>query len=157
MSYDVKTTIEHGVVWAEDQNPYGHVSYSRYRHRVGSCLYGITEGYDEWPSKQECDYMIQDKSVITVVKKYKLDVGRHVRYTDSVGISRASTTNVYFVNPRPQIIATYRQGFIEPTRNDGTVSLYSLKQQAIVADVKGSTSYVDVKTGHPVDVLTLGR
>ncbi|KAK5636084.1 hypothetical protein RRF57_011796 [Xylaria bambusicola] len=57
---------------------------------------------------------------------------------------------------RLQIIAAYHQGFIEPTRNNGTVSLYSLKQQAIVAEVKGSTSYVSVKTSRPVDIRTLG-
>lgn len=34
--------------------------------------------------------------------------------------------------------------------------MYSLKQQAIVAEVKGSAVYVDVKTGRPVDIRTLG-
>ncbi|KAI0813916.1 hypothetical protein GGR55DRAFT_486787 [Xylaria sp. FL0064] len=132
MGYDPKTMVEHGVLWAEDHDLYAHVM-----HWAGSCLYRIMEGYDEWLSKQECDDMIQGKSIIIVVKKYELDIRRQVRYPDS-------------------IIAAYRQGFIEPTRNNGTVSLYSLKQQAIVADVKGSTSYVDVKTGRPVDVRTLG-
>ncbi|KAI0476352.1 hypothetical protein GGR56DRAFT_666001 [Xylariaceae sp. FL0804] len=135
--YDPKTMVEHGVVWAEDQDPYGHVMHSQYMHWAGSCLFRIMEGYDEWLSKKECDDMIQGKSVIIVVKKYELDLRRQVRYPDS-------------------IIAAYRQGFIEPTRNNGTVSLYSLKQQAVVADVKGSTSYVDVKTGRPVDIRTLG-
>ncbi|KAI1359937.1 hypothetical protein F5Y08DRAFT_349184 [Xylaria arbuscula] len=137
MGYDPKTMVEHGVVWAEDQDPYGHVMHSQYMHWAGSCLYRIMEGYDEWLSKQECDDIIQGKNVIIVVKKYELDIRRQVKYPDS-------------------IIAAYHQGFIEPTRNNGTVSLYSLKQQAIVANVKGSTSYVDVKTGRPVDIRTLG-
>jgi hypothetical protein len=34
--------------------------------------------------------------------------------------------------------------------------LYSLRQQAIVAEVKGSTTYVDVKSGTPIDIRTLG-
>jgi len=46
---------------------------------------------------------------------------------------------------------------IEPTRNSGTTSLFSLKQQAVVAEVKGSVTYMDVKTGRPVDIRTLGR
>jgi hypothetical protein len=31
-----------------------------------------------------------------------------------------------------------------------------LKQQAIVAEVKGSVTYMDVKTGRPVDIRSLG-
>lgn len=34
--------------------------------------------------------------------------------------------------------------------------LFSLKQQAIVAQVRGSTTYIDAKTGRPVDIRTLG-
>ena len=55
-----------------------------------------------------------------------------------------------------QLIAAYRQDSIEPTRNNGTTSLFSLKQQAIVAQVKGSVTYMDVKTARPVDIRTLG-
>jgi hypothetical protein len=50
----------------------------------------------------------------------------------------------------------YREDGIEPTRNYGTTSLYSLKQQAIVAEVKGSVTFVDVRTGQPVNIRTLG-
>lgn len=55
-----------------------------------------------------------------------------------------------------KVIAAFRQEFIEPTRNSGTTVLFSLKQQAIVADVKGSTTYMDVKTARPADIRTLG-
>jgi hypothetical protein len=50
----------------------------------------------------------------------------------------------------------YREDLIEPTRNSGTTSLWSLKQQAIVAEVKGSVTYMDVKTARPIDIRTLG-
>ena len=33
---------------------------------------------------------------------------------------------------------------------------FSLKQQAIVAEVKGYVTFMDVKTGRPVDIRTLG-
>lgn len=55
-----------------------------------------------------------------------------------------------------QLIASFRQDYIEPTRNNGTTVLFSLKQQDIVAEVKGSTTYMDVKTACPVDIRTLG-
>lgn len=55
-----------------------------------------------------------------------------------------------------QLIAAYRQELIEPTRNSGTTSLFSLQQQAIVAEVKGSVTYVNVQTNRPIDIRTLG-
>jgi hypothetical protein len=55
-----------------------------------------------------------------------------------------------------QLIAAHREDLIEPTRNHGTVSLFSLKQQAIVAEVKGSVTFMDDKTGRPVDIRGLG-
>lgn len=45
---------------------------------------------------------------------------------------------------------------MEPTRTNGVTSLYSLKQQAIVAELRGSVTYVDAKSGRPVDIRTLG-
>jgi hypothetical protein len=50
----------------------------------------------------------------------------------------------------------YRPDRIEPTRNHGTTSLFSLKQQAIVAEVKGNVTYMNAKTGRPIDIRTLG-
>lgn len=41
-------------------------------------------------------------------------------------------------------------------RNNGTTVLFSLQQQAVVAQVKGFTTYVNAKTGRPVDIRTLG-
>ena len=55
-----------------------------------------------------------------------------------------------------QLIAAFREDGIEPTRNHGTTCLFSLKQQVIVAEVKGSTTYVDVKSGRPVDIRAVG-
>lgn len=57
---------------------------------------------------------------------------------------------------RGKLIAAYRQDRIDPDRNNGTTSLFSLKQQAIVAEVKGSAVYMSLKTGRPVDIRTLG-
>lgn len=55
-----------------------------------------------------------------------------------------------------QLIAAYRQENIEPTRNSGVTSLFSLKQQAIVAEVRGNVTFMSLKTGRPVDIRTQG-
>lgn len=45
---------------------------------------------------------------------------------------------------------------MEPTRSWETISLFSLKQQAIVAELKGCVVFMDVKTARPVDIRKLG-
>ncbi|KAI1474390.1 hypothetical protein K445DRAFT_54534 [Daldinia sp. EC12] len=137
MGYDPKTMVERGVVWAEDQDPFGHVMHSQYMHFFGQCFYRVMESYDEFLSEQEYNDMITAKTIIPVIRRYNMDIRRQVKYPDS-------------------LIAAYRQEIIEPTRNTGTTSLFSLKQQAIVAEVKGSVTYMDVKTSRPIDIRTLG-
>ncbi|KAK7751564.1 hypothetical protein SLS62_006514 [Diatrype stigma] len=129
--------VEHGVLWAEHQDPYGHVMHTQFMHFLGACFYRVMESYDEYLSKEECDGMIQATTVIPAVRKYELSIRKPVTYPDAV-------------------IAAFRQDYIEPTRNNGTTVLFSLKQQTIVAEVKGSTTYMDIKTARPVDIRTLG-
>ncbi|KAI1384496.1 uncharacterized protein F4822DRAFT_415370 [Hypoxylon trugodes] len=137
MGYDPATMVERGVVWAEDQDPFGHMMHSQYTHFFGTCIHRVMESYDEWLSEEEYDDMINARNVVPVLRRYTMDIRRQVKYPDS-------------------LIAAYRQELIEPTRNSGTTSLFSLKQQAIVAETKGSGTYMDVKTARPVDIRTLG-
>ncbi|KAI5917753.1 hypothetical protein F4810DRAFT_636687 [Camillea tinctor] len=137
MGYDPATMVEHGVVWAEDQDPFGHVMHAQYMHFLGTCFYRVMESYDQYLSQEEYEGMVHARTVIPVVGKYELNIRRQVKYPDS-------------------LIAAYRQEKIEPTRNSGTTSLFSLRQQTIVAEVRGSTTYVDVKSGRPIDIRTLG-
>ncbi|ROW11897.1 hypothetical protein VPNG_04906 [Cytospora leucostoma] len=137
MGYDPSTMVERGVVWAEDQDPFGHVMQSQYMHFLGTCFHRVMESYDEFLSKQDYNDMINARTVVPALRKYEMDIRRQVKYPDS-------------------LIAAYRQDRVEPTRNHGTTSLYSLRQQAIVAQVKGSVTYMDVKTGRSVDIRTFG-
>lgn len=123
MGYDPKTMVEHGVVWAEDQDPYGHVMHSQYMHWAGSCLYRIMEGYDEWLSDQECADMIQGKTLMIVVKKYELDIRRQVKYPDSVGNPPASAadasrlTRRYRSSPPTIRASSSPRATMEPSRS----------------------------------------
>ncbi|KJZ80516.1 hypothetical protein HIM_00366 [Hirsutella minnesotensis 3608] len=138
MGFDPNLMVEHGVLWAEHQDPFGHVMHTQFMNFMGTSLWRILESHDEFLTREECDNMIQAKTVITALKKYELDIRRQVKYPDA-------------------LIAAYRQDSIEPTRSHGTAVLFSLKQQAIVAQVRGFITYVDVKTGRPVDIRTLGK
>ncbi|KAH8883074.1 hypothetical protein GQ53DRAFT_664760 [Thozetella sp. PMI_491] len=137
MGYDPDTMVERGIVWAEDQDPFGHVMQGQFMSFFGMCFYRVMESYDQFLSKQEYDDMVNARTVVPLVRKYNLDIRRQVKYPDV-------------------LIAAYRQERIEPTRNNGSTILFSLKQQAVVSEVSGSTTYVDVKTGRPVNILTLG-
>ncbi|KAK2598177.1 hypothetical protein QQS21_005729 [Conoideocrella luteorostrata] len=137
MGYAPNTMVERGVLWGEDQDPFGHVMHTQYMHFLGVCFHRVMESYDEFLSEEEYDDMIHARGVVPVIHKYELNIKRQVKYPDS-------------------LIAGFRQEKIEPTRNIGITSLYSLKQQRIVAEVKGWVTYVDMRTGKPVDIRTLG-
>lgn len=84
MGFDPKTMVEHGVLWAEHQDPYGHVMHSQFMQFLGACFYRVMEGYDEYLSKEECDGMVKAKTVIPAVRKYELSIRKQVKYPDAV-------------------------------------------------------------------------
>ncbi|PGH05423.1 hypothetical protein GX51_02947 [Blastomyces parvus] len=137
MGFDPKSMVEHGIHWAEHQDPYGHVNHAQMVRFLGECWFRLLESYEEFLSREEVDGMIAAKTIVPLVRKSELDIRRQVFYPDV-------------------LIAAFREDYIEPTRNTGTTVLFSLKQQAIVAQVHGSATYMDVKTARPVDLRTLG-
>ncbi|CRG88352.1 hypothetical protein PISL3812_05382 [Talaromyces islandicus] len=104
---------------------------------MGASWIRVMESYDEFLSPEELAGVLNGKTVAPMVRKFDLEIKRQVKYPDVV-------------------LAAYRQEKIEPTRNGGTTVLFSLEQQAVVAQIKGTTTYVDVKTGRPKDIRTLG-
>lgn len=86
MGYEPKTMAERGVVWAEDQDPFGHVMHSQYIHFLGACFHRFMEGYDEFLSEKEYDDLIHTRRVVPVIRKYELDIRRQVKYPDSVRV-----------------------------------------------------------------------
>lgn len=87
LGYDPSTMVERGVVWAEGQDPFGHVMHSQFMHFLGACFYRFMESYSEFLSEQEYDDMIYAKTVVPVIRKYELDIRRQVKYPDSVCIT----------------------------------------------------------------------
>ena len=81
---DPNTMVEHGVLWAEHQDPYGHVMQSQFMQFAGGCFFRVMESYDEYLSKEECDDLIQGKSVIPAVRRYELNIRRQLKYPDAV-------------------------------------------------------------------------
>lgn len=87
LGYDPSTMVERGVVWAEDQDPFGHVMHSQYMHFLGACSHRFMESYSEFLSEEEYDDMIHARTIVPVVRKYELEIRRQVKYPDSVCIA----------------------------------------------------------------------
>jgi acyl-CoA thioesterase FadM len=84
MGYDPKTMVERGVLWAEDQDPFGHVMQSQYTHFLGTTFHRTMESYDEFLSEQEYHDMINAKTITPVVRDSRLVIRRPVKYPDTV-------------------------------------------------------------------------
>jgi hypothetical protein len=84
MGFDPETMVERGVLWAEDQDPFGHVMQSQYMHFLGTCFHRVMESYDGFLGRQEYEDMIQARSVVPAIRRYDLDIRRQVKYPDSV-------------------------------------------------------------------------
>lgn len=84
MGYDPQTMVEQGVLWAEHQDPFGHVMQAQYMSYLGSCFHRVMESYDDHLSPEEYSGMINGKTVVPVVRKYELEIRRQVMYPDTV-------------------------------------------------------------------------
>lgn len=85
--------VERGVLWAEDQDPFGHVMNSRYMQFLGTVIYRVMECYDEFLNEEEYEGMITATTVIPVVRKYELAILRQVKYPDAVSINSVARSN----------------------------------------------------------------
>ncbi|KAK3192748.1 hypothetical protein K4F52_001102 [Lecanicillium sp. MT-2017a] len=137
MGFDADTMVEHGVLWAEHQDPFGHVMQAQFMSFMGASWIRALESYDEFLSPEELEGIMQAKTMAPMVRRLEVEIKRQVKYPDVV-------------------IAAYRHERMDPFSNGGTSVLFSLKQQAIVAQVTGTSMHVDVRTGRRRDIRTLG-
>lgn len=84
MGYDPSTMVERGVIWAEDQDPFGHMMNSQYSHFFSTCFHRVMESFDEYLSEQEYKDMINGRNIIPVIQGYEFKIRRQVKYPDSV-------------------------------------------------------------------------
>lgn len=84
MGYDPNTMVEHGVLWAEHQDPLGHVMHSQYMHFLGTCFHRVMESYNDYLDDKEYEAMITGRSAVPAIRRYQLDIRRQVTYPDSV-------------------------------------------------------------------------
>lgn len=124
MGHDPSTMVGHGVIWAEDQDPFGHVMRSQYMQSLDGCFHRVMESYDAFLSEDKYNGMITGTTVIPVIRKYELAILRQVKYSDAVDLTQAERTSIDTIADYRQLISAYREERTEPMRNIGTTSLF---------------------------------
>ena len=137
MGYDPTTMTERGLVWAEDQDPFGHVMNTAYPHFLSLGNFRVSESFEQWLGPAEYMNMIQGKKISPLVRKYEIDLKRVVSYPDA-------------------LLITHRLTEVRPDRYHGVTSVWSLRQQAIVAESTGWIVFYDFRTGRPADIVKEG-
>ncbi|KAK2746700.1 hypothetical protein CKAH01_18195 [Colletotrichum kahawae] len=134
--YDEATMIEHGVVWADDQDPFGHIMNAGFSHFASSCNFRVFESFEAQLGDKINDF-INAKGIGVMVKQFTVDIKRPVSYPDS-------------------IICAVRLGEVRPDRYFITTTMWSLRQQAPVAESEGWIVFFDYGKGKVANLVDAG-
>ncbi|KAF5496849.1 hypothetical protein CGCS363_v007899 [Colletotrichum siamense] len=134
--YDEETMIEHGVVWADDQDPFGHIMNAGFSHFASSCNFRVFESFEAQLGDKINDF-INAKGIGVMVKQFTVDIKRPVSYPDS-------------------IICAVRLGEVRPDRYFITTTMWSLRQQAPVAESEGWIVFFDYGKGKVANLVEAG-
>jgi hypothetical protein len=84
MGFDPDTMVEHPVLWAEHQDPFGHVMNAQFVSFMGASWIRVMESYDEFLSAEELAGVMNGKTVAPMVRRFDLEIKRQVKYPDVV-------------------------------------------------------------------------
>lgn len=81
--YHATTMMEHGVVWADDQDPWGHIMNAGFPHYASASNFRLFESFEAQLKDKFADLM-KARGIGVIVKSTTLDIKRPVSYPDSV-------------------------------------------------------------------------
>ncbi|KAI1256612.1 hypothetical protein MGN70_001736 [Eutypa lata] len=134
--YDEATMMEHGVVWADDQDPWGHIMNAGFPHYASACNFRLFESFEEH-LKDKFQDLMKVRGIGVIVKSSTIDIKRPVSYPDS-------------------IIVANRLDEVKPDRYHVTTTMWSLRQQAPVAESNGWVVFFDYSKGKPANLIEAG-
>ncbi|RYP57844.1 hypothetical protein DL770_010571 [Monosporascus sp. CRB-9-2] len=134
--YHETTMMEHGVVWADDQDPWGHIMNAGFPHYASACNFRLFESFEEH-LKDKFQDLMKARGIGVIVKTSTLDIKRPVSYPDS-------------------IIVANRIDEVKPDRYHVTTTMWSLRQQAPVAESNGWVVFFDYSKGKPANLIEAG-
>ncbi|RYO74738.1 hypothetical protein DL766_004178 [Monosporascus sp. MC13-8B] len=134
--YHEATMMEHGVVWADDQDPWGHIMNAGFPHYASACNFRLFESFEEH-LKDKFQDLMKVRGIGVIVKSSTLDIKRPVSYPDS-------------------IIVANRIDEVRPDRYHVTTTMWSLRQQVPVAESHGWVVFFDYSKGKPANLIEAG-
>ncbi|KAF7908495.1 uncharacterized protein EAF01_004250 [Botrytis porri] len=136
MGYDASTMVECGVNWSDDHDPFKHVKNHAYPHYVNQCNFRVFQSFEAQLGERFQD-LLDTQHIGVVVKTYTIDLKRVVKFPDSLIVANHITE-------------------VLPDRYFGVTSIWSLRQQAIVADCRGYVVFFDYDRGVPANLVEAG-
>ncbi|KAF2116792.1 hypothetical protein BDV96DRAFT_645199 [Lophiotrema nucula] len=134
--YDFDSLTEIPVDWSADQDPNAHVSNPVYARYASAGNMRLFESFAEALGDRFVG-MVRGKGVGPVLKGYQYDLKRMCSYPDSVLVGN-------------------RLSDVKCDRYFTTTTIWSLRQQAVVAECTGWVVFVNFASGKPVDLTAAG-
>ncbi|KAF1818315.1 uncharacterized protein K489DRAFT_391242 [Dissoconium aciculare CBS 342.82] len=131
--YDEASMLEHAVTWADDQDPWGHIANASYPRFTSACNYRLFESFEEQLKDKFQDF-IKARGIGVIVKSSTMDLKRPVTYPDA-------------------LIIANRMDEVKPDRYHVTTTMWSLQQQAPVAESNGWVVFFDYAKGKPANLV----
>ncbi|KAF1948193.1 hypothetical protein CC80DRAFT_498318 [Byssothecium circinans] len=137
MGYDFDSLTEIPVDWSSDLDPNNHVSNPIYAKYASTGNMRLLESFSNVMGDKFVG-MLKGKGIGPVLKGYQYDLRRMTAYPDSVLVGN-------------------RLSRVQPDRYFTTTTIWSLRQQDVVAECAGWIVFVDFKTGKPADLTKAGE
>ncbi|KAJ7738385.1 hypothetical protein B0H16DRAFT_1424921 [Mycena metata] len=136
MGYDVPTMAEHGVAWADDQDPFGHVGGSTFARLIFKLNFRVFESFAKTLGDKYEDLQLA-RGVGMIIRSYNMELKRQVKYPDC-------------------FLLASRISEVYPDRYFGITTFWSYQQQAIVAESTGYAVFFDYRKQQVANLLEYG-
>jgi len=137
MGYDKETAVEVGVNWADDHDPFRHVKNHQFGHWVNMCNLRVFQSFELPLGPTAFADLMAARRIGVMVRSFETSIKRPVQFPDQAIVAHTLT----------QVL---------PDRYFGVTTVWSVNQQAIVAEVKGWVVFFDYERGVVADLEKLG-
>jgi len=137
MGYDKETAVEVGVNWADDHDPFRHVKNHQFGHWANMCNLRVFQSFELPLGPAAFTDLMSARKIGVMVRSFETSIKRPVSFPDSIIVAHTLTQAL-------------------PDRYFGITTIWSVNQQAIVAEVKGWVVFFDYEKGRVADLEKLG-
>ncbi|KAL1631105.1 hypothetical protein SLS56_004493 [Neofusicoccum ribis] len=136
MGCDTATMTEHGVTWADDQDPFGHIKFHAFPHFSAVTNVRLFESFEQQLG-DKCDDLLKARGIGVIGKNLNVEFKRPVSYPDAILVALRITE-------------------VKPDRYCVTTSMWSMRDQALVAEISGCVVFFDYRTAKVANLIQAG-